>query len=331
MPKLTKIGEILWKLFKFKTNYCDDSDLETLFVRFLSACPNKCKFCIDAGCTKLDRLVGGREFAKMVEKNTRKHIMIGGGEPCLDMLRLHEFVTGLPSNTVVESLMTSLPKTAFDHQDLLDEILQRCKIIDISSHGNSDEEDEAVYNVKLGYSKQEFIRKLVSKFPEKVFVSCVMTASRFKSLYEIKQRLKHYTKLGVKNFYLNEIGNNKPFEVADDYISIDELYRRSHEEFKFGSAFSDGCKIDLTSTFAKDHPGISVKCRRRCFRCGAGDNLSWRDVLKQWIQAKMKLEVKMATPVLHGNGDTTAWFSEVKYSTEKEKEKDDTYDEKVES
>lgn len=319
MPKLTKIGEFLWKLFRFKTNYCDDSDFETLFVRFLSDCPNKCKFCFDAGCTKLGNLVSGAELAKKVERSGRKHIMISGGEPCLDMQRLHEFVMGLPSDVVVESLMTSLPKSAFENKYLLAEILQRCKLIDISTHGNSDEEDEAVYGVKLEYSKQDFIKELASKFPEKVFVSCVMVASRFKSLYEIKQRLKHYTMLGVKNFYFNEVGDNKPFEIASDYISIDELYSRSHEDFKFGTAFSDGCKIDLTSTFAEDYPEVIVKCRRRCFRCGAGDNLSWRDVIKQWIQARMRSELKMATPVLHGDGRATAWFSEVEYPVESEK------------
>lgn len=116
MPKLTKIGEFLWKLFRFKTNYCDDSDFETLFVRFLSACPNKCKFCFDASCTKLDNLVSGAELAKKVEKSERKHIMISGGEPCLDMQRLHEFVMNLPSDVVVESLMTSLPKSAFENK-----------------------------------------------------------------------------------------------------------------------------------------------------------------------------------------------------------------------
>ena len=320
MPKLTKIGKFFWKLFRFKTNYCDDSDFETLFVRFLSACPNKCKFCFDANCTKLDNLVSGVELAKKVEKSGRKHIMISGGEPCLDMQRLYDFIVSLPNDVMIESLMTSLPKSAFEHKDLLEVIIQRCKLIDISTHGNSNEEDEAIYGVKLGYNKQDFIKELASKFPEKVFISCVMTASRFKSLYEIKQRLKHYyTKLRVKNFYFNEVGDNKPFKEADDYISIDELYSRSHEDFKFGTAFSDGCKIDLSKTFIEDFPGIMVKCRRRCFRCGAGDNLSWRDVIKQWIQAKMRLEIKMATPVLHGDGKATAWFSEVEYPLESEK------------
>ena len=319
--KLTKIGKFLWKLLRFKQNYCDDSDFETLFVRFLSACPNRCKFCFDVNCKKLENLMSGAELANLVKKSGRKHIMISGGEPCLDMQRLHEFVISLPSDVVVESLMTSLPKMAFEHKDLLDEILQRCKLIDISTHGNSNEEDEDVYGVKLGYDKQDFIKELASKFPEKVFVSCVMVASRFKSLYEIKQRLKHYAMLGVKNFYFNEVGDNKPFEPASDYISIDELYSRSHEDFKFGTAFSDGCKIDLTSTFADDYPGIIVKCRRRCFRCGAGDNLSWRDVIKQWIQASLRINPKIATPVLHGDGKATAWFSEVKYSLESEKVK----------
>ncbi len=316
--KLTRLGEFLWRAFRFKKNYCDESDTKCLFVRFLSACPNKCKFCFDASCAKLDHLVSGPELAEKVIASGRKSLMISGGEPCLDMSRLEAFVDALPEDIEIESLMTSLPKTAFDQRDILDKVIKRCKIVDISSHGISDSADERVYGIKLGYCKQKFIEELAKKWPDKVYVSCVMLASRFVSLDDIRKRIDHYTRIGVRNFYLNEIGNNDPFQRADDYISIKTLYARSNEKFRFGDAFSDGCKIDISSTFHDDYPDVVVKCRRRCFRCGSGDDLSWRDVIKQWVQAKMIAEPKIATPVLHGDGKMTAWFTEVDYIKEEQ-------------
>lgn len=305
------LGTKISRLFKFEKNFCDEDDQKCLFVRFTNACPNRCKFCFDRGCRILETEMSGKELAEaIVEKHpSRTHLMVSGGEPLLDVKRLHEFIMSLPAEYQIESLMTSLPKTAFESKELFFELLERCKVLDISTHGNSNEDDEAVYGSKLEYDKQAFMSELAKRFPDKVYASCVLTASRFSSLHEIKQRISHYTKLGIKNFYLNEVGNSEIFKEATDYISIDELFSRSHEDFPFGSAFSYGCKIDLSEIFhqwfSKD---VIVKCRRRCYRCGHGNNLTWKDVLKQYIQTSC-MPQRTATPVMHGDGKTTAWFT----------------------
>jgi len=310
------LGRVVPRLFKFETNYCDVDDNDELFIRFTDACPNKCKFCFDAGCRKLEHEKSGAELAREVlEKHaSRKHLMISGGEPLLDPGRLLEFLNALPEDYVVESLMTSLPEAAFKEKDKLAEILKRCKILDISTHGNSNEEDEETYGRKFnGYDKQKFIQELASQWPDKTYVSCVLQESKFKTLYEVKGRIRHYLgELGVKNFYFNEVGNSEPFVKASDYISIEELFSRSHEEFPAKkSAFCYGCKLDMTKVFKQWFPDVAVvKCRRRCYRCGAGEeSLGWLDVLKQFIQTRC-LPRREATPVLHGDGKTTAWFTD---------------------
>lgn len=306
IPILDNFRITALRTLRFAVCYCDTTDKDTVFVRFTSRCPNACPFCFDRAMPHERELASARELAEKTNLLGRK-VMLSGGEPCVDMKRLAEYVDALdPEKAKVACIMTSLPKQAWDSKDELKRLIRKCGMIDISSHWITDAADERVYGCRLGYGKQAFISELAREFPEKVFVSCVLTKSMYRNETDVEERLSHYWKAGVRNFYLNEIGTTRPFEKDPEYVAIGDLLPDTGIKAAYGSAFCRGCKVDLSRYFETDYPGITVKARRRCFRCGSGTE-TWGDVVKTFVNWAFRMD-KRATPVLNENGEITPWF-----------------------
>lgn len=296
---------VVFKAFGWAENYCDSTDRDGMFVRFTNRCPNSCPFCIEKGCVKSWKNASGLELAKRTNESGRKFISVGGGEPCLDMDRLLEYVENVSPDITLTYLVTSLPKTCLDRLCDFERVIGRVNLVDIASHGTSNKEDEETFGAKLGYDKQALIAGLASRFPDKTYVSCVMRKSRLASFSDLVRRAEHYYEIGVRHLYLNEMCLNKPFERDPDFVSIDDLLAADGMK-RFGSAFTHTCKLDISGFFSERFPGLTVAVRRRCFRCGAGDTLTWGDVAKTAFN-RLTLR-KQATPVLNNNGLITDWY-----------------------
>lgn len=302
------VRKFLFRLFGFAENYCDSTDESGMFVRFTNRCPNHCRFCIEKNCVKSWKNVSGKELAEKTNSSGRTFVSVGGGEPCLNMDRLLEYVENVSPGITLTYLVTSLPKTCLDRLDVLKRVIERVGLIDIASHGTTNEEDEAVFGTPLGYDKQALIRKLAGMYPDKVYVSCVLRKSAFRDFGDLARRVGYYYGNGVRNLYLNEMCLDRPFEKDPDFVSIDDLMAASGMK-RFGSAFTHPCKLWISDMFEKDFPGVRVGVRRRCFRCGAGPELTWGDMIKTFIG---RLErPRAATPVLNNNGLITDWYPAV--------------------
>jgi len=299
------IRKAAFKAFGWAENYCDSTDETGMFVRFSNKCPNHCAFCIEKDCVKSWKNASGLELAKKTNESGRVFVSVGGGEPCLDIDRLLEYVENVDPSVTLTYLVTSLPKTCLDRLSDFERVISRFKLIDIASHGVSNEEDEETFGAKLGYDKQALIENLAKKFQDKIYVSCVMRKSKLRDFSDLVRRAEHYYAIGVRHLYLNEMCLNRPFEKDPDFVSIDDLSAASRMK-RFGSAFTHTCKLDISGFFSKRFPGLTVAVRRRCFRCGAGDRLTWGDVLKTAVN-RMTLR-KQATPVLNNNGLITDWY-----------------------
>lgn len=306
---MTKLRKAIFRLFGWAENYCDSTDEAGMFVRFTNRCPNRCRFCIERNCDRSWKNVSGSELARITNESGRKYVSIGGGEPCLDMDRLVEYVEGVDSSVTLTYLVTSLPKQCEDRLEDFEKVIRRVGLVDIASHGVTNREDEAVFGSRLGYDKQAFIHRLALKYPDKVYVSCVMRKSAFRDFNDLLARAGYYYALGVRHLYLNEMCLDVPFERDPDFVSIDDLFAASGMK-RFGSAFTHTCKLDISGYFEKSLPGLEVKVRRRCFRCGSGLKTTWGDVFKTLVNA-LTLR-RQATPVLNNNGLVTDWYPAAK-------------------
>lgn len=293
---------LLFKALGLTVNHCDYTDSENLTVRLTGRCRNNCKFCIErkSGTVLTDAPI--EELIEKVNSSRFKRIMATGGEPCLDMNRLVKFFECLNKDITVSYLNTSLPIEAYRRKDELKRVIERCELIDISAHGNSNEEDAEAFGRDIGYDKQSFIAELAQWNPKKVYVSCVMRASHFRDMDDVRSRVRHYYGMGIRNLYLNELGNDRAFERDADFVALDELLERSGYR-TFGSPYTRGCKTDISALFQDEFPGVSVKVRRRCFLCGAGETVDLMDLFKFWVNKHFRMRI--ANVILNSDGTST--------------------------
>lgn len=292
----------MFKLFKFEENYCDYEDRFSVHVRFTDVCPNKCKWCLDQKCVKGNKKASGKEMAKMTNFLKRKMVQVSGGEPLIDMNRIYEFFQNLDEGPKI-NINTYLPKTAYDNQDKLFEIFDKCNMIEISCQGTCNEEDEAVYGTKLGYDKYAFIKELAKRYSDKIHINCVLDRNKIATMHDIEDFFKFFYSFGIKNFYIKEMGKTPPGSY-EEYISINEILKNSNMK-QLRSAYCYGCRPDVSYLFEKDFPGIYVRLKRWC-QFEGGEKLTLLDKFKFWLNYNFLS--KRALIILNENGAYSDWF-----------------------
>ena len=293
----------MFKLFKFEENYCDFEDKFSLHVRFTSRCPNRCEWCLDKYCAhNAEDEASGKKMAEVANWSERKLMQVSGGEPMLNIDRLHEFFMNV-NKGVKLNLNTYLPKTAYDNREKAYEIFDRCNMIEISCQGISNEEDEATYKTKLNYDKYAFIEELATRYADKIHINTILDKNKTKTMDDLRRLIDWYYSIGIRNFYFKEIGDSKGKQFKD-YISFNEILKNSGMK-KLLPAFSYGCRPDLSRLFAKEYPGIYVRVKRWCFFEG-GEKLTWIDKFKLWLNFNFLR--KDSSIVLNENGLFSFWF-----------------------
>ena len=275
---MNKVQDFIYKLCGFAKNKCDMAGVakHIAFVRFTNKCPNKCSFCIDR-YTPNSTMLSAEELAEICLNRTETDIYIGGGEPMIDMERLHKFVNILYGKKRMH-MNTSLPFTAFARKDLAYDIFSKIDIIDISMHGNNNDDDKKVFKCDYHYDKISFIKELNKQYPGKIVLSCILMKSKYKSFDDIRCRISTFKKIGISKFYLNEISTSMSFKVDPEYVSINDLLKASKLPM-MKSAFCYGCHVSLNYLF--NDPDIDVHLKRICYRTGGTENPSIMDLLKE--------------------------------------------------
>lgn len=301
------VRRVFSRAFGWAENPCDGLSPGSMFVRFTNKCPNRCRFCIERDCVRSWKDAPGRELARITNESGVSSVSIGGGEPCINLDRLLEYLDALDERIRVLYIATSLPKIcAFRKQDLV-RAARRADLLDVSSHGVTDEEDEAAYGAPLGYGKQALVAELAEEIPDRLCVSCVLRRSAGWKFDDLVRRAEHYYKTGVRRLYLNEMCLDSPFRRDPDFVPLREVVAGSPaEELVPESPFTGGCRTDLSPAFSGRFPGLSVEARLRCFRCGGQAEASWGDVLK--AAAGCLTGRRQAALVLNNNGIITDWY-----------------------
>lgn len=243
----------------FKRNGCDGI-YRSYDVHFTKFCDNNCSFCIDKQCWSPNE---GKPDYKAMAKSIIENqdgfddVMILGGEPCLFLDELLEFVKLIKEYTLLKVYCTSsLPKTCYDNKNKFFDILNLVDGFNISVQHYKEEVADAIRGCVSQYDRQSFYKELPFKY--KIRLNLNLVRGYLDSRASIIRCLLHYDRFGFGSIKLSELQN-----CSDSYVSFEKVFN-----CKLQSPFSFGCqtKPDLYAITGY-HFLPPVILKRSCFLC----------------------------------------------------------------
>lgn len=256
------------------TNSCDGRYSDSLDVRFTKKCDNDCSFCIEKkgldslGETNVDELV------KSTILSGQTSILILGGEPFLEVDKLHEYISYIKYYAEEIFITTSIPETLDIFNPKVLEILNSITGLNVSLQHHDSIVNNRILNASNKFNRIDRLRTLLANehFANKIRVSINLCKGAIDSQFKIDQFIDTMIKINCKHVKINELQNVDP----DTYVSFEKKFN-----VKLKSPYAYGCQTDISHFF---YNKLNVTLKRACFKVQdesiAKHNVSVPDLIK---------------------------------------------------
>ena len=260
-------------MIKYRVNTCDQIHNE-LMIHFTQKCENKCFFCVDAKNKGV--CVKAPQIDKMVEtiisyQDKIESITISGGEPCLFLDKLIEFINIIHQQcpNLKINLITSMPTTCWKDKEKFFKVIEMVDGMAISPQHYIEEVADEIRGIKSKYDHQLLYKEL--PFKEKICINLNLNKPYLYKTYDVINCIKHYNDLGFKTIKLAEL-----FDSEDNFVSFEEVFN-----VKMKSPFACGCKTDnfnIKPWIPSFDGNLIVK--RTCFFVNKKRHCGFKDFIK---------------------------------------------------
>lgn len=257
-----------------KKNICDGLE-KTASILFTSVCDNKCKLCISKDSLKgykkkkpdVDALINSVFHSDDLDFET---ISILGGEPCLYLEELYEFIMRLrmAKPELKIELTTAVPKTCLDNYELFFKILDEVDFIIFSVQSHIPEIADNIRGTKSKFDRNAFYWAIPQEYKSKIQISFLLTEEMMLPRM-ITQCVKFFAAMNYQSIRISEVS-------GEGYVSFEDVMK-----IKLPSPFSHGCLTDVSK-----YVGITscpVYLRRRCFVVEPSRDATLLDLFKVWL------------------------------------------------
>jgi len=206
----------------------------------------------------------------IIEKQTGfDDVLILGGEPCLFIEEMLNFIKAIKSETALKVYCTSsVPKTCKDNP-LFTDVLGLLDGFNMSVQHHNEEIADKIRGYKSQYDRQEFYANIPMK--EKIRINLNIVKSLLDTRETITKCLLHYDKFGFNSFKLSEIQHS-----TADYKSFEEIFG-----IKMPSPYFGGCQTYIdTENVMGAKLKTPVLLKRSCFICESSLKASFADGIK---------------------------------------------------
>ena len=271
---------------KLKCNSCDGAFSNSLDVRFTKACDNDCSFCIERNGIES---LGPTNVEAMIESTLasgKATVLILGGEPFLQVAKLHAYVKGIRAHVKEIFITTSLPKQ-LDIKDVrVLEILNWINGLNVSIQHYDPVINNQILIACSGHDRIEQLRSILTAIhPSLVRVSINLVKGYIDSKDKLLQCLSVLKGVGATYIKINEL------QSSALYVSYEEIMGT-----KLHSPFSGGCQHEV----GLDR-NLRIVLKRSCFKVEESLYPTFSDLFKLIYQRFV--EPKFDSMVLYENGD----------------------------
>jgi len=258
----------------FRRNCCDGI-YNSFDVHFTNFCDNKCAHCVDRGAEFVGD--GRPEWEKMADAIIANQkgfddVLILGGEPCLFLREMLDFICAIKDNTKLKVYCTSaVPKTCRDDTTRFFRILELLDGFNISAQHHDETVADQIRGVKSTFDRQEFYRRIAILHGPKVRINLNVVRGLLDTRKDITACLLHYDAMGFGSFKLSEIQHS-----TGDYRSFESIFG-----IKLASPYYGGCQTPIDTEKVL---GVKLRAplllKRSCFLCESTLRASFMDGVK---------------------------------------------------
>jgi organic radical activating enzyme len=287
----------------FKINSCDGYFYDSVDVRFTKQCDNNCAFCIEKDGIK-DQNQNVKEMIKTTIEQNKKEILILGGEPFINVKKLHEYIFGIRNNIEKIFITTSLPKTIDLNNPLIHEILDTIDGLNVSIQSIDYEVNNQILKAASNHNRLDILKELNIKWKDKIRTSINLVNGGIDSKEKLLNSLSFLYNIGCKNIKINELQ-----EVSiQQYINFENIMN-----IKMKSPYAFGCQTNISNMF--DFNGLNITLKRSCFQVQPKEarNVNIFDFFKFLIKTYFISQKKQNTPVIYEDGSLkSGWIKSKK-------------------
>jgi len=256
----------------FSKNCCDGI-YNSYDVHFTKFCDNKCAHCVDRGSLAVNS--GKPDWKAMADaiianQDGFDDVLILGGEPCLFLYEVLQFVRAVKEHSSLKVFCTSsVPKTCYDDWIVFSEVLGLLDGFNMSVQHHNEEIADKIRGTVSQYDRQALYRNMPMK--HKIRINLNIVRGHLDTKESLIECLMHYDIMGFNSFKLSEIQHS-----TNDYKSFEEIFG-----IKMRSPYFGGCQdyIDTEKVL-----GIKLKTplllKRSCFICEETLRASFMDGAK---------------------------------------------------
>ena len=267
-------------MYNKNVNSCEGIYNNSLDVRFGKACDNDCSFCIEK--SGIDSL-GSIDVKAMVcstLQSDKEEILVLGGEPFLDVDKLHSYVMSIRPFKEKIFITTSLPNTLDLNNKKVIDILDNIDGLNCSVHHYNWTVNNAVLNASSKHDRIRQLSRIVKEYPNLVRVQTNLVLGILDQKEEILVFIELMKIIGVKNLKINELQDSTKYYASYEKIMGIELL----------SPYAFGCQTHIF------HEDINIVLKRSCFLTEKSLKPSLAD------KDKLKQHEPNETQVLYENG-----------------------------
>jgi pyruvate-formate lyase-activating enzyme len=279
---------------KLKCNSCDGLYSDSLDVRFTKACDNACGFCIERkglgslGPTNVDAMI------KSTISSGKSTILILGGEPFLQIDKLHAYVNAIRPHVKSIYITTSLPVQLDVTNPKVLEILNWIDGLNVSIQHYDPKINNEILIARSGHDRIKQLESILTVIhPSLVRVSINLVKGFIDTKAKLLECLNVMKSIGVTYLKINEL------QSSDLYVSYEDLMNT-----KLHSPFSGGCQHPIN--LDKD---LRVILKRSCFKVEESLYPSLGDIAKLLYQRLAEPQIDCT--VLYEDGTLSeGWITE---------------------
>jgi molybdenum cofactor biosynthesis enzyme MoaA len=274
-------------------NSCDGA-YDSVDVRFNKACDNDCAFCIEKeGLHSL----GKTDVNELVVSTLRsgiKNVLILGGEPFLEPVKLLMFVSRIRKHVGTIYVTTSLPKVFLTRQLACLDVLNKIDGLNVSVHSVDSDENNDIFQASSRHNRLEILAGLNRTHGHKIRTSINLVKGGIHNEERLTVALAFLQSIGCQHVKVNELQH-----AAQLYVSYEDIMGKH-----LPSPYAHGCQ-----TVIEEGDKWKVTLKRSCFLVENSRKASIADLGKVLINKFRKPLNKFQ--VLYEDGSSAStWLKE---------------------
>jgi organic radical activating enzyme len=281
-------------MYNKNVNSCEGIYNNSLDVRFGKACDNNCAFCIEKSGIESLGDINVKALIESTINSDKKEILILGGEPMLDINKLHEYVMGIRPYKEKIFITTSLPKTVNLENEKVIDILDNINGLNCSIHHYNYMVNNYILKSSSRHDRIKLLKSIVKLYADKVRVQTNLVKDVLDTKEEIEKFLKIMYMLGAQTVKLNELQ-----DAPDQYVNYEKIMG-----IELPSPYAFGCQTHTEYYMGILSKRMNIILKRSCFLTEKSLEKSGNDL------EKLEQHSPNATQVLYENGKIeNGWLS----------------------